>query len=443
VEVNAKLVALLPVALILLLNLASDSLQAPSLIRGPYLQMRNDHAITIHWRTNIPTDSVVRFGSSPGRLNNRVADAVKGVEHVVRLESLEPGQRYWYSVGSSRLRLAGDDSFHFQTSPPPGTGADTRIWVIGDSGTADENSAAVRDAYTAWAGTEPADLWLMLGDNAYNDGTDRQYQAAVFETYPVILRQLPVWPTLGNHDGHTADSATQSGPYYDIFDLPAGGEAGGLASGTEAYYSFEHANIHFICLDSYESDRDPGGSMLQWLEADLASNTQPWVIAYWHHPPYSKGSHDSDTEHRLIDMRRNALPVLETWGVDLMLSGHSHSYERSMLMDGHYGLSGSLDPAVHLVDAGDGRETGDGAYLKPGEIALRHGGAVYAVAGSAGKTSGGPLDHPIMVISLNSLGSLILDVSGLRMDVTFIDRSAVERDRFSIVKTTHERRAAP
>ncbi len=64
-------------------------------------------------------------------------------------------------------------------------------------------------------------------------------------------------------------------------------------------------------------------------------------------------------------MRQNFLPLLEAWGVDLVLSGHSHSYERSFLLDGHYGVSSTLDlsdPSVHVLDWGDGSETGNGVY---------------------------------------------------------------------------------
>ena len=182
--------------------------------------------------------------------------------------------------------------------------------MLGDSGTADANARAVRDAFVNFTGMQDPQLLLMLGDNAYLDGTDAEYQGAVFDMYPRFLRNAVLWPTLGNHDGHAADSASQSGPYYDIFTLPKSGEAGGVASGTEAYYSFDYGNIHFVCLESHETDRSPSGAMLTWLEADLQANDKPWLIAFWHHPPYSKGSHDSDTDGRMTDMRQNALPIL-------------------------------------------------------------------------------------------------------------------------------------
>src|SRR6185436_8875510 len=124
--------------------------------------------------------------------------------------------------------------------------------------------------YTTFTGARATDLLLMLGDNAYPDGTDAEYQAAVFSMYPAILRKSVLWPTFGNHDGHSADSASGTGPYYAVFTLPRAGEAGGEPSGTEAYYAFDYGNVHFVCLDSYESGRTPAGDMLTWLEEDLS-----------------------------------------------------------------------------------------------------------------------------------------------------------------------------
>jgi len=422
-------------ASLLVLVLLTTAVHAQSITRGPYLQMQSDHGITIHWRTSIATDSVVRFGSAPASLTNSVVVSGSRTEHSVNLSGLGAAQHYFYSIGTSSTTLAGDSTYHFYTAPAAGVAADTRIWVIGDSGTANADAVNVYTAFKAWSASNPADFWLMLGDNAYNTGTDAEYQAAVFNIYPEFLRQLPLWATLGNHDAGSASSATQTGPYYSIFEFPKNAEVGGWSSFTEAYYSFDYANIHFICLNSQDVDRSVGGTMMQWLEADLADNTQPWVIAFWHHPPYSKGSHNSDTESNLIEMRQNFLPVLEAWGVDLVLTGHSHSYERSYLLDGHYGLSGTLDPVNNVLDPGNGRVSGDGAYEKPAAVAVEHAGAVYAVAGSSGQIAGGSLNHPAMFISLNALGSMVLDVSGNRMDAVFLNQAGTVLDNFSIIKT--------
>jgi hypothetical protein len=401
---------------------------AQSVVRGPYLQLGTPDGVIVRWRTDVSTDSRVLYGDAPGNLLQAVNDPTSGTDHEVALTGLDPGTAYYYAVGTSTAVLAGADVDHlFVTAPGTGSVQPVRIWVLGDSGTADANAAAVRDAYLGFNAGARTDLVLMLGDNAYDDGTDAEYQAAVFDMYPSVLRQTVLWPTFGNHDGVSADSDTLTGPYYDVFTLPRSGEAGGSPSGTEAYYSFDYANIHFVCLDSHDSDRTPTGPMLTWLGDDLAATDQTWIVAFWHHPPYSKGSHDSDSEARLVQMRENALPVLEAHGVDLVLGGHSHSYERSFLLAGHYGASGTLDPSM-VLDGGDGREDGDGAYLQNPD------GAVFMVAGSSGKTTPASLNHPAMYLSLLELGSLVLDVDGDRLDVSFVSDTGVVEDYLTLLQ---------
>ncbi len=410
---------------------ASDTI---SLTRGPYLQIGTPTSTVVRWRTSAGSESRVHYGSELANLSAFAHDGVVTTEHEVTVSGLQPNTRYYYSIGTGTTTLAGGDANHFfVTSPAAGSPKPTRVWVLGDSGTADANAAAVRDRYLTFTGTRHTDLWLMLGDNAYETGTDSEFQAAVFSMYPSMLRKSVLWPTLGNHDGATANSATQTGPYYDIFTLPKQAEAGGVASGTEAYYSFDYADIHFVNLESFETDRSSGGSMMTWLQNDLAATNKKWIIAFWHHPPYTKGSHNSDTETELVQMRQNALPILEAHGVDLVLTGHSHSYERSFLLDGHYGTSNTLTPAMKK-DAGSGREDGTGAYEKATPIGGQHEGAVYAVAGSSGKISGGLLNHPAMYISLNKLGSMVLDIDGNRLDAKFLDNTGAVADYFTLIK---------
>lgn len=411
---------------------------SPKVIRGPYLQLQTSNSMVLRWRTDKETKGLVRFGPTPETVTNVAQHAGVLSEHVVRIGGLRPDTQYLYAIGRETndwFNVPGQ-SYSFRTAPIAGTVRPTRIWVIGDSGTANTNQFAVRDSFYGYAGGRPPDLWLMLGDNAYSTGTDRQYQAGVFDPYVWLLRQSPLWPTLGNHDAGSANSPTQSGVYYDVFTLPTQGQAGGLPSGTEAYYSFDYANIHFICLDSQDTDRSPKGAMAQWLRADLESTAREWVLCFFHHPPYTKGSHDSDSltdsGGRLIDMRQNFLPILEAGGVDLVMGGHSHDYERSYLLDGSYGFSTNMGPA-NFINRGNGRTDGDGAYEKPvGQTP--HQGAVYVVAGSSGQIGGGKLNHPAMFLSLNKLGSLILDIHGPELNATFINEKGRVRDYFTIRK---------
>ncbi|MFN0317554.1 MAG: Calx-beta domain-containing protein [Burkholderiales bacterium] len=409
--------------------IAPSSAQAQTVVRGPYLQSATPTSIVVRWRTSVATDSRVRYGASATSLTASAGSTVSATEHAVTLTGLAPATKYFYSVGSSTASLAGGDSTHFFITPPSvGAVQPTRIWVIGDAGENSTGQRQVRDAYLARTGANYTHLWLMLGDNAYDSGTDAEYQAAVFNIYPTLLRQSVVWPTLGNHDGATANSSTQTGPYYDIFTLPRNGEAGGVPSNTEAYYSFDYANIHFVVLDSFETNRASNGAMLNWLRQDLAATRQKWIIAFWHHPPYSKGSHDSDSETELVQMRANALPIFEDFGVDLVLTGHSHAYERSFQIDGHYGSSSTFNPATMQVNGGAGpyERVTDGSVP----------GALYAVAGSSGSVSGsGSLNHPVMYTSVRELGSMVLDINGDTLDAVFINNTGTVRDSFRMVKT--------
>ncbi|MEO5803706.1 MAG: metallophosphoesterase family protein [Verrucomicrobiota bacterium] len=401
--------------------------------RGPYLQIGTPTSLVVRWRTAIPSNSRVRLGTNVTNLNLIADDVSVTNEHEVLVSGLSPDTKYFYAVGTSITNFAGGDTNHFFiTSPLPGTPKPTRIWVIGDAGRANANQMAVRDAYYNFTGSRHTDLWLMLGDNAYDYGSDSEYQAAVFDIYPTLLRKSVLWSTLGNHE--TGQSTNFNGvyPYFAMFSFPTNAAAGGYPSSTEHYYSFDYGNIHFICLDSMTADRSTNGDMAIWLQNDLNSTMNNWIIAFWHHPPYTKGSHDSDTEIELIEMRQNFLPILEAGGVDLVLSGHSHSYERSYLLDQHYGTTNTLVNSMKL-NSGSGRENGTGAYFKNSGT-QPHQGAVYAVVGSSGGISGGLLNHPAMYISLNNLGSMVLDVAGNRLDAKFIRETGATNDFFTIIK---------
>ncbi|MCA9670027.1 MAG: metallophosphoesterase [Myxococcales bacterium] len=402
---------------------------AQTVVRGPYLQIGTPTSMTIVWRTDVASEGRVRYGESLAAMSGSADDSAVAVQHEVRITGLKPGTRYFYSVGTKSQALAGGDAAHaFRTSPTLGTRGPYRLWIVGDSGTGGSQQAAVRDAMLAHVGQSRPDLFLHMGDMAYNDGKDAEFQVGFFNMYQSILRDTVCWPTMGNHEGHSASSSTQSGPYYDAYVLPKAAEAGGLASGTEAYYSFDYANAHFVVLDSHDSPRSPTGAMLTWLKSDLAATSQPWVIAYWHHPPYTKGSHDSDTEGQLRDMRENALPILEAAGVDLVLGGHSHIYERSYLVQGAYAT-----PTVagnHIIDNGSGAlDSSGGPYTKSGGA-----GAVYIVAGHGGTGVSRKGTHPLMFVTEAINGSTLVDIEGNVLRGRNVRFDGTVSDRFTLVK---------
>jgi len=402
--------------------------------RAHYLQKLTQDSVTIRWQTRENRMGVVKYGRHPDHLNYTLLEDAVGKVHSITAKHLAPGTRYYYSIGDiSGYKDPDPENDWFRTMPAGDEGKPTRIWVMGDSGQPGEVSLAVRDAMLNWIEENPRtdneyiNLWLSLGDLAYRSGTNEQFQAALFDTYPDILRNQSLWPVYGNHDA-------RRWTYFKLFTLPEAGEAGGVPSGTENYYAIDYGNIHLVMLDSQDSNLKPDSDMMAWLKKDLGQNTRQWLIAVFHHPPYSKGTHDSDRRKdsagRMAKVRETVLPLLEAAAVDLVLSGHSHMYERSHLMDCHYGESTEFSDA-NIVSTGINGQYKE--YRKPANN-IAHSGAVYVVAGSSSKVDSGPLDHPAMVTSLEEAGSLVIDIEGNRLTTRFINEHGEAKDEFSIQK---------
>ncbi len=406
-------------------------LNGATLKRGPYLQNGSTTSVTVRWRTEGNTESVVRYGTSAGNLSQKIESLKKTNEHEVRLSGLQPNTKYYYSVGDADETLESGEDCFFITAPT--SAKPTRVWLLGDPGTGKPEQKQVRDAYYKFTGSRHTDLWLMNGDNAMNNGNDFEFTAKLFAIYPDMLKKSVLWTAFGNHEGGASNAATQKGPYFVQHTYPTKGEAGGVASGTESYYSFDYGNIHFVILEVFQSDRSVGSPQIEWLKKDLAANKKDWTVAIVHYPPYTRGTEHSDKVINMRQVRENMNPILEANGVDLVISGHAHVYQRSHFINGHYGKSDTFDKNTMIVQKGNGRIGGDGAYLKDmSDKAFS--GTVYVVAGASGKVGGNATNHPAMHTSMAVMGSLVMDFDGGQLDVTYLDKSGSKRDTFTIKK---------
>ncbi|MCB9252692.1 MAG: Ig-like domain-containing protein [Flavobacteriales bacterium] len=418
-----------------------------TLTRGPYLQMGTSSSVVIRWRSADATNTRVSYGTSASNLNNTVSDNTSTTEHEIQLSNLTPNTVYYYSIGSTSQTLQGDAANYFKTAPLIGSKDKTRIWVVGDCGNNSTNQVNVLNRYESYIGNNITDVWLLLGDNAYSNGLDNEFQDKFFNIYKnKMMKQAYLWPAPGNHDYAQSSTLqnTHNMPYYDMFTLPTNGQIGGVASGTEAFYSYNHANIHFLSLDSYgkESNQyrlyDTLGPQVQWIKQDLAADTSRWKIAYWHHPPYTMGSHNSDSESELINIRQNFIRILERYKVDLILCGHSHDYERSKLMKGHYGNESSFNASTHHLSSSSAKYDGSSnscPYHK--SSANNYDGTVYVVSGSAGQLGGtqASFPHNSMYFSdATNGGSMSIEIEDNRLDAKWICADGNIRDRFTMVK---------
>ena len=413
-------------------------------VRAPYLQMLTSESVIIRWLTEDIQPSAVRFGEKSEHLDTIERGNSPTKNHIVKLANLKPGTRYYYQEGKTGDFHAFNPEIHWFYTHPEKI-IPTRVWVIGDSGKTGETLYQVRDAALRWMKENPMlteqddiqinssvkkpliNVWIALGDIAYRSGSNEQFQSALFNSFEDIIANTVLWPVYGNHDDRRR-------AYFKIFTLPENAEAGGVASHTENYYSIDYSNVHFVMLDSQASDRSATGKMAIWLKSDLAKNSKPWLIAAFHHPPYSKGTHDSDdsfdSDGRMQDMRKNIVPILEQADVDLVLSGHSHMYERSYLIGCAYDQSFAFS-AKNIISTGINNKHQQ--YIKS-QNKRQHQGTIYVVTGSASKVDNGPLDHPAHHIGLGEAGSVVIDINDNKLVARFINHKGQTRDMFSISK---------
>ncbi len=414
-------------------------------VRRPYLQQVSGDRAIVAWRT-----SSLHFGTATLRWKIRDDEnpsaqwnQVEGGsipsqfgadyhDHRVLVTDLPPSTEIDYqALNGSELMGSG----RFRSAPEAGFDGPVRIWALGDSGTGGPVQYQVRDSMRKFLADTPLDMLLHVGDMAYSRGRDGEFSARFFRPYRKELASITCWPAPGNHEMKSADSQLQSGPYFEAYILPRQGECGGVASGTEAYYSFDYGPIHLISLDSSGDAIDPQGAMVRWLEEDLAATDRQWIIAFFHHPPYSRGSHRSDrysdSEGRLVKMREVVVPILEAGGVDLVLTGHSHIYERSALIQGVHGYGEAPD---HVVAATDQLRQ-DGKIIQwEGEVyqTTATGGTVYAVIGHGGGHVKKVGDHPVMVVSEAIYGSALITVEGDRLTMENLRSDGVITDEIII-----------
>lgn len=434
--------------LLFFLFLSSSFIKAQTLVKGPYLQVGTPNSIIIRWETNVATDSRVEYGTSPTSLSSFTTSAIIDTTHVLKITGLLPFTKYFYSVGTSTGVIQGDTNNYFVTSPLPGAEGKYRFWVNGDCGNLSINQANCKAQYNLFNGNRLTNGWLLLGDNAYYYGTNYEYNTEFFNVYQTdIMKHAVLWPSPGNHDYNNGATKTPTVPYFTIFSMPTAAEAGGFPSGTKRYYSYDYGNVHFMSLDSYGADGnlkmyDTLSTQALWVKQDLAANTKKWTVAYWHHPPYTMGSHNSDTELDLDSVRVNFIRILERSGVDLILCGHSHSYERSKLMRGHYGNEASFVSSIHNLDTSTALYNGSAnscPYVK--DTIAKKAGTVYVVAGSGGWIGPAQTSFPHSAMYFSDAtngGTAVLDIEANRLDLKWLCADGLIRDNFTMFKNVNK-----
>jgi predicted MPP superfamily phosphohydrolase len=366
---------------------------------------------------------------------------------------------------------------YFTTRQP--RGQRIRFVAFGDNSFGDISDRAI--AYHAYQ--QHPDFVMNCGDNVYESGLDSEYQRFFFPVYNAdvagirvgapLLRSVPFYTVIANHDvqdkDHNNHEVADFGrnndalAFYTAMHLPGNGPtrlayptpitgpedrvaafrvSAGDRFPRQANYSFDVGDAHFLCLDS-NLYVDPNDTDLQaWIAADLTETDALWTFVVFHHPPFNVGG-----DHYQVQHMRVLAPLFEQHGVDVVLSGHEHNYQRPRPLKfvpagpGMSGLVAGRDrkvPGTFTID-----RTFDGVrHTSPD-------GVIYIVTGAGGKhlydpgyTDNPPLwthaedghaDYVVkMVTDRHSLS--VFEVDGPRLTMTQVDETGQEFDRMVVTK---------
>ena len=319
--------------------LAEDEEPREYVDRYPHVVLPTLNSISIQWNTLQKTATTLYWGEDE-TCSNTISDEELVNEHLVKITGLQPGSKYFYRVVFNDITTEPE---HFYTTKPATT-ENVKFFIIGDSGSnvagvaSSENQLAVTDKIMK----KEYDFGLHAGD--VNQTIGDEYDFIFYTGYKDILKNTPIFTCIGNHDTYHDNART----YLNSFYLPHNNP-----DSTERYYSFNYGPAHFIALDT-DSPYSPGTPQYEWLVQDLQSEMRAetkWTIVYFHKPPWSEGWPEYPGE---IGVRTNLVPLFEQYDIDLVFNGHTHDYERGILNDVCYVITGgggcSLEPGGQYYD---------------------------------------------------------------------------------------------
>ena len=176
--------------------------------------------------------------------------------------------------------------------------------VIGDFGTGGTSEVAVASAIRTWVSSHSIDALMTTGDNVYERGAPSSFDDAWRRPYGWLVRaKIPVYATIGNHDILTR----RGRPVMDLLGMPA------------KWYTHAFPNVSLIVLDG---NNPASKTQLRYIREKTDPHSR-WTIALFHQPIWSCSLHGTTP-----DINRLWLPLFRKYGIDLILNGHDHAYQR-------------------------------------------------------------------------------------------------------------------
>lgn len=390
-----SLIALL-IGLFLFTNCDSfnNSKNNVSLTREPYLQSSFKDSISILWNTNFGKKAKVKYGKSKDM--KKVAkghvfkDSLK-VRNEVTINGLKPGQKYFYSIYTDDKLLTSGEDYFFKTEPKKKK-SKFSFYAMGDIGEPVETGGfPIITAHQINNLPKHPDFGIGLGDIIYPDGKSSFADEYLFKPLEPILKNIPFYPALGNHDWHVDPDLN----FAKEWKLP----------NNEHYYSFDYAKAHFIALDTRSGEMFDPINQLKWFENDLkkAQGKYDWIFVYFHHN--GKTCTYKDEYESVIGL----YPLFSKYNVDIVFNGHAHTYERLK----------PLDKNGEVIDKFD-QNSNNYPEIENGFIQITTG------AGGKLRKSWAPHDHPgectknIVAATAHTGHFCLIDIDGKKLKLKAI-----------------------
>lgn len=294
-------------------DLAVNNQIRVELLREPYLQNSFADSISILWKTNVGKTSIVKYGKTKDLINISLGVIEKdsnSVRHTVTLKGLERGEKYFYAIYSDNQVLASGDDYYFRVEHLD-KNSKFSFYAMGDIGEPVEKGGFPQiTSYQINSLKEKPNFGIGLGDIIYPKGESLYADEYLFKPMASILKNIPFYPALGNHDWGVAPDLN----FEKEWKLP----------NNEHYYSFDYGNSHFIALDTRNGELFDVENQVKWFENDLIQSQvkYDWIFVYFHHN--GKTCTYKNDEKAVIAL----YPLFSKYNVDVVLNGHAHTYER-------------------------------------------------------------------------------------------------------------------
>jgi uncharacterized protein (TIGR03437 family) len=328
----------------------------PTFTRYPNLQNLSAGGGSIVWAMSAKVTAVVvvvdpsgygvTFPAHPTEFDPSVTGLPQTYyQYVATITGLKPGTVYTYQVQANNQMVPSALTRPLEFSTP-GNGAFNFI-SFADSGEGNSEQLALRLQMIE----ETVSFAVANGDLAYDLATYASIEANYYSVYQEIMAQVPFFASLGNHEYLTNNAS----PMLASRVTPV---AGVPLADRGRYYSFDWGNAHFVALDSnapLDAAIAGTGSMLAWLDNDLQNTNKFWKIVFFHHPGYATGKHQNETP--AAEVRQGIVPILEKYGVQLVLNGHEHTYQRTYELLGGQVVAPNSGGIVYITSGGGGADT--------------------------------------------------------------------------------------